>query len=104
MTEGQRGFVLCEEGNCIEGAPLLKAACDSGILMYASIYADICLRNLDGRNHSKEEAAFYYLLAFDYGDGDIWAYLNSLDARLIDMTIDKPTRIALLVRIWKGNE
>jgi hypothetical protein len=57
--------------------------------------ADICYRNLDGKNHTKEEAAYWYFVAADNGDGDALSYLDSMH---IDFSGED--RIDLLVAHW----
>jgi hypothetical protein len=59
--------------------------------------ADICNRNLDGKNHPKEEAAYWYFVAADNGDGDALSYLNSMH---IDFSGEN--RIDLLVAHWNS--
>lgn len=48
----------------------------------ASQVADICLRNLDDGDHSVDEAAALYVMAARAGDGDVYAWLKTVDQSL----------------------
>lgn len=100
---GLRGFEHYQEGEYSKAVPLLKQALDSEEFTFASIYADICLRNLDGGNHTKEEAAQWYIVAADAGDGDATSYLESLSLTLLEQGPPQ-TRISALTKIWSDRE
>jgi len=72
--------------------------------------ADIADRDLDGRGHTKKEAATLYLFAAECGDGDIISYLHSIcddedngEERftfLCNGDIDREERAQILVELW----
>jgi hypothetical protein len=82
---------------------LLQEALRGGELTFALAYADICLRNLDGWNHTKEEAARWYVAGADAGDGDAASYLQSLSPSLLEQRSPQ-TRVFELTKIWSDRE
>lgn len=97
------GFSYYEEGNFTEAAVYLHLALSAGNFAAASPYADICWRNLDGANHSMEEAAQWYICAaYDYGDGGILSFLRSCSMELVDDQLSREEKIAKLALILGG--
>jgi hypothetical protein len=45
---------------------------------FASLYADICMRDLDGAGHTLEEGVKWYWAAAQVGDGDAISWILSL--------------------------
>jgi len=108
-----KGFKFYTQGKYKKASQLLKKSIiENNDYTFADIYADICFRNLDKGNHSTLEAAYWYLKAAQFGDGDVLAYLRSLSKSLIedlpqlgdvDDDDDMNKRIQKLTSIWENN-
>lgn len=98
--DGVRGMNCYIDGAYKDAAPLLKCALDAGHHYFASIYADICHRDLDDRGHAPIEAATWYIRGAAFGDGDTMSYLASLSEDVIDESLDESVRVRKLVDLW----
>jgi len=96
------GRYCYDEGLYCEAAISLKKALDAGIVEAASMYADICWRNLDEANHTMAEAAMWYICAAeDAGDGDILSFLRSVSEDLIGDQWDRQQKIEKLASVFE---
>lgn len=97
---GHYGLDQYMEGDMTVAATYLRLAIDCGEHIFARWYADICFRQLDEVGHSNEETAYYYLVATDFGDGDVASWLNSVNPDFIDKSIDFHTRLHQLTQYF----
>lgn len=76
----EAGYEYYLRGNYREAAAHLSAtlADPEAYPEYAAEYADICLRNLDGVERPRQEAAKWYLIASKSCDATVFSYLCSL--------------------------
>lgn len=77
-NEANIGFSLYIQGKYAWAAKHLKRASMENHPLAQDLYADICLRDLDGKVHAYEEAAMWYLLSALGGDPNSRTYLNSI--------------------------
>ncbi len=96
---GLEGLKNYREGQYIQATPLLRQSLEEGYYEFASAYADICHRRLDGNEHPLEEAALWYVRAAEANDGDVISYLLSLSERLFDH-LSEEGKVSALVRVW----
>ena len=85
--EGMRHY---EEGNYKIAAALFSIAFEERIYTHALEYADICMRDLDGKNMHMQESAKWYLIAAREGDGDALSYLDSISEALSQKLSETP--------------
>ena len=97
------GYELYQEGKYVEAAKLLKKASRGNHPLAQGVYADICLRQLDGKPHSLYEAAMYYLLSALGGDPDSFAYLQSIIPH-VSRDHDLESQIKSIMQHWVFNE
>lgn len=94
-----QGYLEGDYKNVSKG---LKALARKRHPLALQYYGDICRANLDDQPHTLDEAAMYYLLAAFSGNGDILAWLESIDERIITLE-DPDTQMDLIVNYWEKN-
>jgi hypothetical protein len=84
-------------GDYATAAALFEASLPDADMAYASYYADICLRDLDGAGRTVQQGALWYWKAALSGDGDVSSWLLSLFPP--DTALDTLSEADVLTRI-----
>jgi hypothetical protein len=83
--EANRGFGLYQTGDYVQAAQHLKKAAIENHPLAQELYADICLRELDGKPRTLKEAAMWYLLSAKGGDPQSHSYLESIISNIFEI-------------------
>ena len=96
------GFNQYLTGDIQTATVLIQQALRKGDYTVAAVYADIRLRNLDGKGQSCAEAAFWYIKAAMNGDGDVFAYLRTISFELISDDTTEEEKVKKLTNYFEN--
>lgn len=99
QKDADAGYELHKSGNFQEASKHLKRAAMGNHPIAQQLFADICLRQLDDKDHCYLDAAMWYLLAARQGAPEAQAYLASLIPDILQST-NHVAQMKAIVGCW----
>ncbi len=101
--DADEGFKFYIANDFAKAASCLERAAQSNHSLAQELYADICLRQLDGEPHSYLEASMWYLLSAKGGNQQVAAYLESIIPGILNND-DHEKQMRSIVGYWVMHE